>query len=58
MKLSAPKQTSWLISAIIGLVAILNVYGGLGLPIISGNEFPALVLAFLLLLLATLVKGL
>lgn len=57
VKLSAPKQTSWVISAVLGLLAILNTYAGLGLPIISGREFLALTLAFLLLFLATLFKG-
>ena len=57
MRLSAPKQGTWTVAIILGVLAILSHYGGLSVPIISDAEFLLLTLSFLLLLLGTVLKG-
>jgi hypothetical protein len=59
MKLSAPKVITWLVALIIGVVGILVHVGSM--PILAvpyGLGFWLVVVAFLLLLVATLMKGL
>ena len=55
MRLSAPKKGSFAISIVIGLSAILFHYV---LPVDVALEFLMLAFAFILLLLATMLKGL
>jgi len=56
MKLSAPKQITWWIALVIGALGILAKLGMI--PVLSGYAFWLVVVAFVLLLLATLLKGL
>jgi len=57
MTLSSPKTVTWVIALILGLVGILSNL--VALPVISAMVgFWLLALAFLLLLVATIVKGL
>ena len=55
MKLSAPKQGTWGLSLLLGLLAILNRYGQLGIPLVSGREFLLLTVGFIILLLGTMM---
>ncbi len=56
MRLSAPKTLVWLIAVILG---VLGIIGGLigSLPIISAYAFWLVTGGFVLLALATLLKG-
>ena len=56
MSLSAPKQVTWLIALIVGVVGI--VVSLVTIPVLSGFAFWLVVVAFVLLILATLLKGL
>ena len=56
MKLSAPKQVVWWIAIILGVLGILSTF--ISIPLVSGNEFLFVAVAFVLLALATLLKGL
>ena len=56
MRLSAPKRITWWIAVIIGGLGILSRF--ISLPIVSGNEFTFIAIGFILLALATLLKGL
>ena len=56
MKLSAPKIITWWIALIIGLLGILADLGTI--PSLSGFAFWLVVIAFLLLVLATFLKDL
>ena len=56
MKLSAPKRVTWWIAVIIGGLGILSRF--ISLPIVGGNEFTFVAIGFILLALATLLKGL
>lgn len=57
MKLSAPKTVVWVIALIVGGLGILAGLG-VAIPVVSAHAFWFVVVAFVLLLLATLLKGL
>jgi Na+-translocating ferredoxin:NAD+ oxidoreductase RnfD subunit len=60
--LSRPTFVIWLISTILAVVVVLMVYGGMAVPvlspIVSGNTFEVLLIAYVLLWLGTVVSGL
>jgi hypothetical protein len=58
MKLSRPKKTTWWTALILGLVGILLHEGIISIAVISGLSFWFVAVAFLLLILATAIKGL
>jgi hypothetical protein len=57
MKLSAPKQITWIIALILGILGVLGTVASI--PVISGAlAFWLVVIGLALLLLATFVDGL
>ena len=56
MKLSAPKNTTWLIALVIGLLGILGYF--VSIPFVSDNAFWFEAVAFVLLALATYLNDL
>ena len=56
VKLSAPKVITWVIAVIIGVVGIVAHLGII--PVLSGYAFWLVAAAFVLLVLATLLRGL
>ena len=56
MKLNAPKTITWVIAFIFGVLGILGSLTPL--PLVSDYSFLFVVIAFVLLALATLLKGL
>lgn len=59
MRLSPPKQITWWIALIVGVVGILvHLFLPALLPIPFGLGFWLVAIAFVLLLLATLLEGL
>jgi hypothetical protein len=56
MKLSAPKQVTWWIALIVGVVGIIASL--VTIPVLTGLAFWLVVVAFVLLLLASFVPGL
>jgi len=56
MKLSAPKQNTWWIAVVIGAVGIVAKF--VAIPFLSAYAFWLVVIAFILLALATYLKGL
>ena len=56
MKLNAPKTITWLIAVIVGVVGILATF--VAIPVASGIAFWLVAGAFVLLALATYLKGL
>jgi hypothetical protein len=60
--LSRPTFAIWLISTILALVVILMTYAGIVIPVLSpivaGNTFEVLLLAYILLWLGTVLTGL
>ncbi len=57
MKLSAPKTVVWVIALIVGVLGILAGGFGIAIPVVSAYAFWFVAVAFVLLLLATLLKG-
>lgn len=55
MKLSAPKKNTWWIAVVIGVVGIIAKFA---IPFLSVYAFWLVVVAFVLLALATYLKGL
>jgi len=56
MRLSAPKQVTWWIALVVGVLGILAYL--VTIPVLSGFAFWLVVVAFVLLLLATFLVGL
>jgi heme A synthase len=56
IRLSAPKVITWVIAVVVGAIGILAHLGTI--PVLSGYAFWLVVAAFVLLVLATLLKGL
>jgi hypothetical protein len=56
MKLSAPKNITWWIAVIVGVLGILGSF--VSLPFVSANAFWFVAIGFVLLVLATLFKDL
>ncbi|MEP3277157.1 MAG: hypothetical protein ABJN26_06770 [Stappiaceae bacterium] len=58
MKLSAPSIGIFLIALVLGGLVFAARYGGFQFPIISGNLFEVLALAYIILLAGTVFKSL
>lgn len=58
MKLSAPKTVVWVISLVIALLGLLSYLGVFTIPGLGGHAFWLMTVAWVILLLATLLKGL
>jgi len=56
MKLSAPKQIVWIISLVLGILGVLSLY--VAIPVITPHAFWVMVVAWVILILATYLKGL
>lgn len=56
MKLNAPKQITWIISLVLGVLGLLGQL--VSIPVISGIAFWLVVVGLVLLLLATYLKNL
>ena len=55
MNLSAPKKNVWLIAVIVGVVGIIGTF--VAIPFVSVYAFWLVVVAFVLLLAGTALKG-
>jgi hypothetical protein len=58
VRLTPPAQTTWLVAVILGLLGILIRTGTLRFPGLGFDAFWLVVLAFVLLVIAPLSKGL
>lgn len=58
MNLSAPTLPVFLISVILAILAVLVVYAGVKIPVVSGNTFITLLIGYVVLLVGNLFKGL
>ena len=56
MKLSAPKNVTWWIAVVLGVLGLLGNF--VALPVIGSFSFWLLVLGFAILAVATFVEGL
>jgi hypothetical protein len=56
MRLSAPKETTWWIAVIVGVIGTIGLFTTL--PVVGGNAKYLVLFGFVLLALATYLKGL
>lgn len=56
MKTSAPKNITWWICLVLGVLGILATL--VKIPVVSGNEFWFVVVGLAIMLIATVTKGL
>jgi hypothetical protein len=56
MNLSAPKNLTWIIAVVLGVLGLLGYF--VALPVIGGASFWLLFLGFAILAVATFVDGL
>lgn len=56
MRLSAPKNVTWWMAVVFGVLVILSSF--IAIPFVSDNSFWFVAVGFVLLALATLLKGL
>lgn len=56
MRLSAPTQPVWLIAIVLGVLGILGAF--VAIPFVSAYSFWLVVVAFVLLVIATMARGL
>ncbi len=57
MKFKSPMKVTWIIAVILGTLGTLSVLG-IGIPIVGGYSSFMLIVAWVLLALGTVIKGL
>jgi hypothetical protein len=57
MKLSAPKQSFWLVAVVLGVLGILGKLAIIPAAVITGNAFWLVTIGFAILALTTMFKG-
>jgi hypothetical protein len=57
MNLSAPTLPVFLVSIILAILAVLVVYAGVKIPVVSGNTFATLLIGYVVLLAGNIFKG-
>jgi hypothetical protein len=57
-RFTAPNLLTFVISAVLAVLAILVTYGGMSIPYVSGNAFLTLLIAWVVLVLGVLMRGL
>jgi endonuclease/exonuclease/phosphatase (EEP) superfamily protein YafD len=58
VKIRAPKSSTWLISVILAVLGILLYLGILKIPVLAPYNFWLVAVAFILLALGSILKGL
>lgn len=58
MKTNAPQLVTWWIALILGVLGIVTQLGVVSIPALAGYGFWLVTIAFVILILATILKGL
>ncbi len=56
MTLSKPKTITFLISIVLGVLSILATYGGMSIPVVSGNAYVFMIIAWGVLVAGNLLR--
>ncbi|MFN0264891.1 hypothetical protein ACKTEK_13555 [Tepidamorphus sp. 3E244] len=56
--LSPPTTPVFAISVVLAILALLVTYGSISIPVVSGNAFATLAIAYIILLVGNLFRGL
>jgi len=57
MSLSAPSLATFLFAVLLAVLSLLVRYADVAVPVVSGNSFETMLVAFLLLLAGVLFRG-
>ncbi len=57
MTLSKPKTITFLISAVLGILSLLATYSGVSIPVVSGNAYIFMIIAWVVLVAGNLLRG-
>jgi hypothetical protein len=57
MNLSPPSQVTFILSVVLAVLALLVRYADVAIPVVGGNSFETMLVAFLLLLAGVLFRG-
>lgn len=57
MRLTAPTAIVFFLSLLLAILALLTYFGGIAIPIIGGNTFISLLVAYVILVLGNVIRG-
>ncbi len=57
MRLTAPTAIVFFLSLLLAVLALLAYFGGIAIPVIGGNTFISLLVAYVILLLGNVIRG-
>lgn len=57
MRLTAPTAIVFFLSLLLAILALIAQYAGVNIPIIGGNTFVSLLVAYVILLLGNVIRG-
>ncbi len=57
MRLTAPTAVVFFLSLLLAILTLISYFGGIAIPIISGNTFITLLIAYVILVLGNVIRG-
>ncbi len=57
MRLTAPTAIVFFLSLLLAVLALIAHFGGIAIPVIGGNTFVSLLVAYVILLLGNVIRG-
>ena len=57
MRLTAPTAIVFFLSLLLAILALIAYFGGIAIPVIGGNTFISLLVAYVILLLGNVIRG-
>ncbi len=57
MRLTAPTAVVFFLSLLLAILALIAYFGGIAIPIIGGNTFISLLVAYVILVLGNIIRG-
>ncbi len=57
MRLTAPTAIVFFLSLLLAVLALLANFGSIAIPVIGGNTFISLLVAYVILLLGNVIRG-
>ncbi len=57
MRLTAPTAVVFFLSLLLAILALIAHFGGVAIPVIGGNTFVSLLVAYVILVLGNIIRG-
>lgn len=57
MRLTAPTAIVFFLSLLLAVLALIAYFGGIAIPVIGGNTFISLLVAYVILVLGNVIRG-